>query len=155
MHKLIIHATNIHYGGGGVLLNELIKHLSLKSETIINIDKRMELSHSLPRNLSINRVEPTIWGRLKAEYKLKKQTNDNAIVLCFGNLPPLLKVKGNIFVFIQNRFLIDKDICHAGIGFKQYLKLKLEKTWLFQKKRNSNHFIVQSNFHEISCPKCS
>ncbi|WP_446810857.1 glycosyltransferase [Methylomonas sp. 2BW1-5-20] len=65
------------------------------------------------------------------------------IVLCFGNLPPLFKLRGRVIVFLQNRYLIDNiDLDHFPL--KVRVRLFIERLWLLSKIANADQFIVQT-----------
>jgi len=52
---------------------------------------------------------------------IKISSNDK--LLCFGNFPPLLRIKGKVYVFLQNRYLIDDCKIQSKIfQFKVFLQ---------------------------------
>jgi len=65
------------------------------------------------------------------------------LVLCFGNLPPLFKLRGRTVVFIQNRYLIDNTILN-GFPLRIRLRLVMERLWLSKKMFNADEFVVQT-----------
>lgn len=94
-------------------------------------------------NVQIKDVRPSIVQRLIAEIWLAKSVAPEDIVLCFGNLPPLLKLRGRTVVFLQNRYLID-DVPLDGFPLKVRLRLAMERLWLSKKMKNVDEFVVQT-----------
>jgi glycosyltransferase involved in cell wall biosynthesis len=64
-------------------------------------------------------------------------------VLCFGNLPPLFKVKGRVVVFLQNRYLIDK-VSLEGFSFVARMRILVERLWLGWCVMHADKVLVQT-----------
>lgn len=107
----------------------------------LNIDARCELSNR--SNLQVNKIKPTITGRVMSEISLFSTANKEDVILCMGNLPPLLKSKGKVIVFLQNRHLID-DTGIKEFSIKKKIQLYIERIWFRCFLRNANHLIVQT-----------
>jgi len=67
---------------------------------VVLLDTRLSLVE-IPADLDIVQFPPTLYGRFSAELFLWKNTSLGDIVLCFGNLPPLIKNRGLEFVYVQ------------------------------------------------------
>ena len=141
--KLIIHATNIHTGGGAILLRELIASMPSENELLVFVDQRFVLPECLPKNIAIVSVAPTVANRLNAEYMLYKVSNGNTIVVCFGNLPPLFKLKSSVILFLQNRHLVDDQYLNR-FPIKTRIKIFIEKLWFKLRASNINIYMVQT-----------
>lgn len=141
-YKLYIHATNIHQGGGKSLLLSILNSLP-EGMAILLLDSRMELPPKTHEHSQVIKVKPSILQRIKAEMWLAKNVRKQDVVLCFGNLPPLFKLKGYCVVFIQNRYLID-NISLSGFSLQIMLRISIERLWLREKLRNADEFIVQT-----------
>ncbi|MHB1116095.1 glycosyltransferase family 4 protein [Sideroxydans sp.] len=141
--KLYIHATNIHQGGGRSLLEPLLNVLDKKTEFSLTLDERMPLPPDLLNDVRVKRVKPSIFQRLSAERWLARSATSEDIVLCFGNLPPLFKVRGCTVVFLQNRYLID-DVPLNAFALRSRLRLAVERLWLKSKLLNAREYIVQT-----------
>ena len=100
--RLYIHATNVHMGGGLTLLKAIINALPVDIEVVLCLDKRVQKILNMPQNVQIKYVEPTLIQRLAAEKWLSRNVAFHDVVLCFGNLPPLFKLRGHVSVFVQN-----------------------------------------------------
>ena len=141
--RLFVHATNVHTGGGRSLLNALLQSLPTDSSVIALLDTRMETPETLPHNLEVKRVKPSLWQRLRAEWWLARATSSKDAVLCFGNLPPLFRTAGRVIVLIQNRYLID-GVSLNGFPLKARLRLQIERWWLSARAVNASAFVVQT-----------
>ena len=141
--RLIIHAPNVQRGGGRTLLLSVLDAARTRPSSMAFLDQRLEITAELNRDLSITRVVPTIMGRLAGEWALRCAAQDSDRVLCFGNLPPLFRVSGRVFVFLQNRYLVDR--CPLD-GFPSRVKwrLMIERLWLRYCRAHAHTFIVQT-----------
>lgn len=141
--NLFIHATNVHVGGGRSLLHAVLSALPIRLGLVALLDTRMEAPLNLPECIEIRRVKPSILQRLKAEWWLARNVGPRDIVLCFGNLPPLFKLRGHVTVFVQNRYLVD-GITLGNFPIKTRIRLGVERLWLSAKAVNADEFIVQT-----------
>ena len=141
--NLFIHATNVHVGGGRSLLSAILSALPIRFGLIALLDTRMETPPNLSSRMEIRRVKPAVFQRLKAEWWLARNVKPEDIVLCFGNLPPLFKLRGHVAVFIQNRYLVDR-IALGNFPIKTRIRLGLERFWLWSRSVNADEFVVQT-----------
>lgn len=141
--KLYVHATNVHQGGGRSLLWSMIQTLAGSPATTYLLDSRMTLPQGIAESTAIKRVPPSIWQRMKAERWLARNATADDTVLCFGNLPPLFKLRARTLVFVQNRYLID-DVELGGFPILIRLRLSVERLWLSANVAHTNGFIVQT-----------
>ncbi len=141
--RLIIHAVNVHQGGGKTLLKALLEDIPSELDTVVLLDSRLSLTKNIPENISIHRVQPTILKRVLAEWWLFRNSLSSDKIFCFGNLPPLFNLSGNTTVFIQNRYLVE-NITLAGTPIKVRLRIILERFWLFWRSRIVDEFVVQT-----------
>lgn len=139
--KLIIHAANVHQGGGRSLLDALLKVFA--GEVVLSVDERMPLPTGMAKNVQVKRVKPSVVQRIVAEKWLAMAAEKKDVVLCFGNLPPLFKLHGHVVVFLQNRYLIE-DIPLDGFPLNVRLRLAVERLWLSKKLMNADEFVVQT-----------
>ncbi len=112
-------------------------------EFILSLDERMFIPFGLAENVQIKRVTPSLLHRFWAERWLTESVGPNDIVLCFGNLPPLFKLRGHAIVFLQNRYLIE-NFSLRGFSLKVYLRITIERMWLSRKRENVDEFVVQT-----------
>lgn len=138
--RLIIHAVNIHQGGGKTLLISLIK--AIHQPAILLLDSRLDPLPSLTNQITSIRVSPNLISRLNAEFILKKIAEPDDLILCFGNLPPLFLNKAKVFVYLQNRYLCGNQSI-TGFSLKIKFRIFLERIWLKLFLRDAT-VIVQS-----------
>ena len=141
--KFFLHATNVHSGGGAALLAALLENLPVNMTVIAVLDSRMALPKEVAESTVIKRVRPTVLERVKAEKWLADNAGVNDTTLCFGNLPPLFKLRGRVVVFLQNRYLID------GLPLSRFARgvrarLMIERMWLAKRISNAHVFVVQT-----------
>jgi len=125
--RLIVHAVNIHQGGGRTLLTSIIE--VLKESSCILIDTRLGDLPDIKSYLEIHSFDKSFFSRLQAEIKLKKLASNNDVILCLGNLPPLFKLRGKTYVFLQNKYLCTNQSL-SGFNWKVRLRIWTERLWL-------------------------
>ena len=140
---LIISAPNVHLGGGLSLLSALLGAIGEDFEGRVILDERVQLPKGFPRSVIAHRIRPSIWGRLRSEWYLRKRSEISDSVLCFGNLPPVFRLRGKVLLFLQNRYLVEPRSL-KGFPFFHRLRITLERLWFRWGKRNVTHFIVQT-----------
>lgn len=141
---LFLHAPNVHQGGGAILLLDILNAISQEISVCVLLDERMSLPERLNERIHIRRIRPTIYSRFCAEVWLLRHVKENDYVLCFGNLPPLFRLRGKVFVFIQNRYLVDDRAPLAAVPFKSRTRLRIEQRWLYLCRGNVDRFVVQT-----------
>jgi glycosyltransferase involved in cell wall biosynthesis len=141
--RVFIHATNVHQGGGRSLLEALLKALRDNTEFVLSLDDRMPTPVGMSHNIEIKLVKPTVGHRLEAERWLAHRVAPEDLVLCFGNLPPLFKLRAHTVVFVQNLYLIN-DVSLNGFPLRVRLRLAIERLWLSSKMSHVSEFIVQT-----------
>lgn len=142
-HSLFIHATNVHQGGGRSLLMAILNALPDEMKSILSLDRRMSLPSNVTQDVQVKRVAPSLVDRFKAEKWLANSVNSGDLVLCFGNLPPLFKLRGHVIVFVQNRYLID-DVKLDGFSLKTRIRIGVERIWLSSRMSNVDEIVVQT-----------
>ena len=131
----------MHQGGGKTLLTALLAAIPCKVNVFVQLDSRMVLPTAA--NLFVKIVKPSIWQRLCVEWWLARHVQEQDVVLCFGNLPPLFRLRGHTVVFVQNRYLVDY-VRLNGFSYKTRLRIEVERLWLSIGMANVDEFIVQS-----------
>tara|TARA_E500000178_G_scaffold336666_1_gene374924 strand:- start:501 stop:1571 length:1071 start_codon:yes stop_codon:yes gene_type:complete len=139
----IIYATNVHQGGGKVLLLPILEELKKNKNTIFILDKRLKLPKSLFLKGRIIWVSPNLIGRFVLECKLLKLITKETRITCMGNLPPLWAKSKHIEVFVQNRYIIE-SLSLSHFSFWVQMRIHLERWWLKTRAYRVNHFIVQT-----------
>lgn len=145
--RLIIHAPNVNSGGGRSLLLALLKAVSgADYDVLAFLDSRLTLPKlDWVNSLNVRRVTPNVFSRFAAEVGLLSESKAEDVILCLGNLPPLLGARGRVVVFVQNRLLIDAD----SFDLKQFstpqrFRLTIERWWLRWRGGRTIEFLVQT-----------
>lgn len=141
--NLVLNAANVHLGGGSELLSALLESLDRDFGGRLILDERLRVPVQLPENFIVCRISPSIWSRLRNEWYLRRTAGLDDLVLCFGNLPPVFRLRGKALLFLQNRYLVEARSL-KGFPFFQRLRITLERLWFRWGKKNVNHFIVQT-----------
>lgn len=140
--NLILHAPNVHSGGGLVLLLSLQSAPNL-TVRFAQIDLRAKQLLHFPMETSLHYVNNSVFSRLYAELRLWRCTKANDLVLCFHGLPPLLPIRGHVVVFVQNRILFETGSL-VGYSLSTRIRLTIERLWTRVMKGNCNRYIVQT-----------
>jgi glycosyltransferase involved in cell wall biosynthesis len=139
---IFINATACHADGGKVLLLDLLYSAKFYPEIDYHvfIDKRFRPVYT-DKNINYKIVSKP--GRLKISLTIKSLIQPGDIILCYSNLPPLLKFENKVILLQSNRFLID-HFPMKGFGLMIRSRLLFEKVFFNLYKENVDHFIVQS-----------
>lgn len=139
--SLIIYAPTINIGGGLVLLEQLLRN-SDRFQIIAIIDKRAKNKFNAKDIASIFWADIGIFGRLKAEYALKRLYREGSKILCLSNLPPLFVAGHNVYLYLQNFYFV-APYSLLRIGLLKLCRLWLQRLILSLRKNNIK-FIVQT-----------
>ena len=141
--KILLSAFGIHTGGGLVLLNALIKDLS-GSLKAVSLDLRYTLDASLiSSNVRVDYVRKSFTARILALSRLGRMTSHGDTLLCFNSLPPLIKSKGRVIVFVHAPHFVG---AHRGIRYSGLtaLRIKIERLWFRLGIKNCDEIWVQT-----------
>lgn len=127
--RLLIHAPNVHQGGGKTLLLALLGAGKRRSGLSAIVDTRLEIPDDLDASVIVGRVNPGVIARFLAEWRLRTLMKGREALLCFGNLPPLFAVPGYVVLFLQNRYLVRRRSTR-GLPVRVRLRNQAERVWL-------------------------
>ena len=138
---LLVDAIYINTGGGKILLDYLIEELEkIDKRCFYLLDKRIEnKKYSIKSTNIVQYLESSFFNRLNF-YKQNK--NRFSTVLCFGNIPPPIRLKSKVFTYFHNInyiFYSKKDYPFKE-RFLNYIKRKIFYLW----RKNTDMWIVQS-----------
>jgi glycosyltransferase involved in cell wall biosynthesis len=142
VNRLVLHAPNVHVGGGFVLLLDLLAAPGLPL-AFANIDARAAARLPIPAGAAINAVRPTPFARLNAELALARNCHDGDLVLCFHGMPPLRRVRGKVVVFEQNRLHLGVDPL-SGYSARTMIRLAFERIICRTFRHHVDEYIVQT-----------
>lgn len=141
MRQILIDALHINMGGGLMILNHLINNL-----IIAHIDFILLKDERCPKLESENKIEKLII--LPPTHKSRKKfyinhKNDFRKVLCFGNIPPMVKLNVPVYTYFHNVNLlkIPKDY-----PLKSKLLSLLKRLYIKRYVRNTDAWIVQTSY---------
>lgn len=144
MNKIIINAVNINSGGGEILLNQFLSSLPKENVTIF-CSKKLDLKNKKKQGIKFIKIKSNLFSRFLSELTIYIKSKKNDTVFYFGNMPPIFKIRSHVYVFLQNRFLVDYKINIKE--FSIYLRLKIYILRLFLRIFNNNvsKYIVQTD----------
>jgi glycosyltransferase involved in cell wall biosynthesis len=148
--RLVVHAPNVHVGGGRELLAALMEALQGqealqgRGHFFAVLDERFAWRGKAAGSGKVVTIRPTLKDRFEAEWRLKALVPPGSKVLCFGNLPPLFRLRGKVFLYLQNRFLLDDE---PLVDWPWYARarLALERSWLALRLANVDVIVVQTH----------
>ena len=141
--RLILHAANVHTGGGLVLLKLLLGALRGDEISHLNLDRRARGHIDVPEGVSCRWFEPTLGSRFGAELELRRRATPADVVLCLGSLPPLFRLRASVAVFVQNRLVLETDTLNAFDPRTRW-RIRAERAWLGRLAGNADRFVVQT-----------
>jgi len=142
MSRLLLHAPNVHVGGGLSLLRAMLR-VRPSPFTVAQLDERARSKLDVPAGVDTDFVAKNVMARLKAEWRLRSMSHAGDVVLCFNNLPPLFNIRGKSVVFVQNRLLVER---YALGNYPLFVRARiaLERLWLRARRRRASRYVVQS-----------
>jgi len=76
--------------------------------SLLLLTRRMSLPPCSFDNLNVKFFSASLANRFRAEVLLSKLATESDTVLCFGNLPPIFRLKSPVVLYLQNRLLVDE-----------------------------------------------
>lgn len=146
MSRLLLHAPNVHTGGGLVLLQDLLNVPELPL-AFANLDARAVAHVRVLTNAAIHAVAPSVAARLRAEFRLRDASRPGDTILCFHGMPPLLPQRGKTVVFLQNRNYLGLDPLSLFQG-RTRIRLAFERFVCRAFQRNADEYVVQTTSME-------
>lgn len=139
--QILIDAMYINNGGGKVLLDFLITSLEDTNSTYCYLlDSRIKNKHpKIKESNTVLYLRASLFKRIKFYYKNK---NNFKSILCFGNIPPLLKCNCIVFTYFHQPLYIDN--IPKSFNFIEKLKFQVKIQILKFNSKNSNFWIVQN-----------
>jgi glycosyltransferase involved in cell wall biosynthesis len=138
---VLLDAVFINNSGGKVLLDCLVSEIHRRSLDIhFLLDARVAGSYPFLAESQVTYLPNSLTKRHKF-YKENKATLQT--VLCFGNVPPTVRLRAKVYTYLHNSVLF-----YTGpeFPFKTALGYKL-KSWIIRAfKRNTDRWLVQTEF---------
>jgi glycosyltransferase involved in cell wall biosynthesis len=93
-------------------------------------------------------IPHSLQARLWAERHLARISDDHCRILCFGNLPPLARCRGQVSVFLHNRHLVSATDL-SGFSLKARLRILAERAWIRMYSARVDEWIVQTESMQL------
>ncbi len=142
---ILIDALFVNNGGGKVLLDYLIDKLESTNKSVCYLlDKRIKSNHPLiSKNNSVVYLKA---GLVERHYFYFKHRNRYSTILCFGNVPPSLRMNAFVYTYLHQALYFNTPD-NIGLFAKLLFKLKsyivrrfqiYTDFWIVQSKAMSN-----------------
>lgn len=135
---ILVDGVPVNNGGGLILLKDLINKINTEEEVFFLLDKRC--AHEFPfLTGNVKFISNSLFERFKFYYSNK---NKFSKVLCFGNVPPPIRLKATVYVYFhQALFLIIPD----NFNFFKKIVYFLKKSVIYYFRNNTDYWLVQSS----------
>lgn len=140
--RLIVHAPNVHGGGGKVLLLAALKGVTTATQCTLIADARFDTA-AVPSHVQVAAFRPSVSGRFAAERYLKRHASTGDVVICMGNLPPLFSSPARVTVFLQNRYLCE-PVPLGAFSWYGRTRILVERLWLRRRLQPDITLLVQT-----------
>jgi glycosyltransferase involved in cell wall biosynthesis len=145
---LLIDALYINNSGGKVLLDYIIEEFNRSEiDVFFLFDSRIKGAHPGLKNNNFEYLDASLLAR---HLYYKKNGSRYLKVLCFGNLPPSIKLSATVYTYFHQPLFID---IRKEIPLIQKFQLKLKTLILSMLVHNTDCWLVQSEFMKNSLMK--
>jgi glycosyltransferase involved in cell wall biosynthesis len=145
---VLVDAIYINNSGGKILLDYLILQLEKTDiEIYYLLDKRIKNRH--PEIKAANKVEYLKGGLISKHKFYKKRGNTFQKVLCFGNFPPDIRLRGTVFTYFHQLLFLKSP---SALPFITGFLIKLKSIIFSLSAGNSDFWLVQSG--EVKSSLC-
>jgi glycosyltransferase involved in cell wall biosynthesis len=133
---ILIDAVYINAGGGKSLLQELL--LSLRGSEGVCLLRDIRIEDVDMTGLQVYDIPPNERARTRFYRKYGQRLKR---VLCFGNVPPPIRLDAEVAVYFHNMLLCQTV---PEIGLFNRIKAKIKMVYIRLNSRNADCFLVQS-----------
>lgn len=138
---ILIDSVYINNGGGLVLLQYLVDFIESQSINVFYLfDKRTEKYFN---KIPINRKKIISNSVLERHFFYKENKKKIRSVICFGNLPPTIKLKANVLVYFHQPLFLKIP---TNFSFKNKISYNFKQFYLNFFKDNADYWLVQTNY---------
>ena len=126
--NIFIDASNVHQGGGKILLFEFLSSIpeNVRLDITVYIDYRLTLTQKLKSAKHIKFKRITFWKRPFVQVIIFFRSSKAKSILFFGNIPPIIPMRAQTFLLQSNRFVIE-NFTTKGMSFFHRLRINLER----------------------------
>lgn len=138
---ILIDAIFINDGGGKILLDYLYEFLEKNTSKciVMLIDGRLKLEYETKKSNHISFVFLKSFSERNKYYR--ERGDQYSKVLCFGNIPPNIKLKAKVFTYFHQRMYLKIP---NEFGMVDKIKFKIKILILRRFSKNSDYWLVQS-----------
>lgn len=136
---ILVDSVYINNGGGLVLLKYLISNFSNRNDVFFLFDKRTEYLFGKYFMNNSAFISGSFYERY-CFYKVNKENFNK--VLCFGNVPPPLRLKAKVYVYFHQKLFLSLP---EDFSIKNKIIYLLKQNILNFFKHNADLWLVQSN----------
>ena len=137
---LLVDSVFINNGGGLVLLKYLVDYLESNYINVFYLfDKRTEVDF---KKISESRKIHISNSLMERHFFYNKNKNKFNKVICFGNLPPTIRLKADVFVYFHQKLFLEVP---RDFLILNTLVLLFKQNILNLIKNNADYWLVQSN----------
>lgn len=143
--RVIFYAPNVHSGGGLVLMKDLLEAFPRNKVlyAILDARSRSEVECLNLTNLKVLAyIRSGLLQKIYSEILLWRISPEN-VVIAFHNIPPILCRASKIFVFFQNRLLVENKIANLVLPGRLLL-IYLERFITYFAYRQNITYITQT-----------
>jgi glycosyltransferase involved in cell wall biosynthesis len=142
--QIFVNATNIHTGGGKVILNDFLSAIKSFNQInfIIYVDPRFNFNNFKNINISFTKIAK--FKRFLVCFNIEKQAHNNDIIIYLTNIPPVIRHKCKTVLVQSNRFIVDYFTL-TGFSFITKIRIYAERFLFNVNKNNVDYIIVQSD----------
>lgn len=136
---ILVDALYINSGGGKVLLDYLMQELEKTDKKVFYLlDKRIENDVQKIKETNEILFLPASFSKRYLFYK--KNKNSFSRVLCFGNLPPNIRLNAKVYTYFHQLLFLK---IAGDLSKKQKLLYWLKTKILNHLKNNTDYWLVQ------------
>jgi glycosyltransferase involved in cell wall biosynthesis len=145
---VFVDALYINISGGKVLLDYIIEEFNRSEIDVFYLfDSRIKGKHPAVKDNNFEYLDASLLARHRF---YKKNISRYSRVLCFGNLPPSIKLPSTVYTYFHQPLFID---IRKEIPFIQKFKLRIKTFIISRLVSNTDYWLVQSDFMKNSLEK--
>tara|TARA_Y100000590_G_scaffold469461_1_gene657183 strand:+ start:1730 stop:2761 length:1032 start_codon:yes stop_codon:yes gene_type:complete len=142
--NIIINATDVHSGGGKIMLDDILFASKGMEEYHFHIfiDTRYDNTNFKKSNINFYKISKL--KRIFVDKKIKKIVENDSLIINIGDLPSFRKHQCTVIQFLMNRYFID-SFSKSGLPLIVKLRLNLAKLSFRIFLKNADYLFVQNN----------
>lgn len=137
---ILIDALHICMGGGLMILNHLVNNLIAENVDFVLL-KDIRCPELQSENMVGKKEVLSPSSKVRNAY-YRAHRNDFRTILCFGNIPPCIKMPAKVYTYIHNVSLLTIP---PDYSFKQRMVSYLKKRYIRYYSKNTDVWIVQTS----------